>query len=46
MKKLYSCPAVEVMEVQAVSSVCGQSKFGPFIPGGGTPDVDPETGGV
>jgi len=45
MKKNYNCPAVEVMNIHAMTALC-ESQFGPFNNGGGTDSVDPITDGL
>ena len=40
MKKNYNCPAVEVITIHAMTSLC-ESVFGEFNNGGGTDTNDP-----
>ena len=45
MKKNYNCPAVEVMNIHAMTALC-ESQFGDFMNGGGTETIDPITDGL
>ena len=45
MKKVYNCPATEVITVNAMTALC-ESQYGPFNNGGGTNTVDPIDGGL
>ena len=45
MKKVYNCPATEVITVNAMTALC-ESQFGAFNNGGGTETIDPEHGGL
>lgn len=42
MKKQYSCPAVDVMSVQAIFAICDPSYTQPFSnkEGGGAPGIE------
>lgn len=47
MKKVYNCPATEVITVNATYGVCqAVSQFGEFNNGGGTTSIDPENNGL
>ena len=47
MKKVYNCPATEVITVNATYGVCqAVSLFGDIYNGGGTETIDPEHGGL
>lgn len=45
MKKNYNCPAIEVMNIQAMTALC-ESQFGDFNIGGGSGNIDPDTDGL
>ena len=45
MKKIYNCPATEVITINAMTALC-ESQFGPFNHGGGTDTIDPENYGI
>lgn len=45
MKKNYNCPAIEVMNIQAMTALC-ESQFGDFYIGGGSGNIDPDTDGL